>query len=146
MVYCVRMTFPFWLVSLLAVTQHVSGFLPSMPHVSSSSLLPTTTTTMRTASSLTASRRRNPNRNDDDDDEEGSMMESKEIPQLPSFGSSSFDKTAAAQRKFSGQTELTPAVVNHKFELQYTCKICETRNVHKVSRIGEFCCIAPKGD
>ena len=35
----------------------------------------------------------------------------------------------------------TSHAVNHvgseKFELQYTCKVCETRNIYKISRMGE---------
>jgi ribosomal protein L44E len=31
-----------------------------------------------------------------------------------------------------------PSFVGDKFELQYTCKVCETRNTNRVSRIGRF--------
>jgi len=86
-------------------------------------------------------RRRNPNNNDHNKNNNNS----NETPpkQLPSFGLSSFDATAAVARKFFNDTtmmtqEKPPALVDRKFELQYTCKVCETRNSHKVSRIGMF--------
>jgi ribosomal protein L44E len=34
--------------------------------------------------------------------------------------------------------------VSDKFELQYTCKVCETRNAHRVSRIGKLIEFADK--
>lgn len=61
-----------------------------------------------------------------------------EIPCLPPIGYSSFDGETSA----SGETirlDGTSCDVNHvgteKFELQYTCKVCETRNSHRVSRM-----------
>ena len=78
-------------------------------------------------------RRRNPNNEDN-----ARSSPEDEIPQLPSFGGSSFDATAAVKRKFSDTPEDQPALVDRKFELQYTCKVCDTRNSHKVSRIGTY--------
>ena len=115
---------------LLLWMTNCSGFLPPSSTVLSLSSfvrVPTTRTIW------TAARRRNPSR--DEDGEE--YTENKEIPQLPSYGTSSFDERAAVQRKLLDQQDTTPAFVGRKFELQYTCKICETRNIHKVSRIGK---------
>lgn len=61
-----------------------------------------------------------PARNDEGD---------KGIPQLPAFGSSSLPKDGASF------TNDKPFVASRKFQLQYTCNICETRNTHNVSRI-----------
>lgn len=77
-------------------------------------------------------RRRNHN------NDNNSNADSDEIPQLPSFGGSSFDATAAVSRKFNDLPEEKRMVVDRKFELQYTCKVCDTRNSHKVSRIGAY--------
>jgi hypothetical protein len=57
-----------------------------------------------------------------DDDEKG-------IPQLPAIGSSSRDENAP-----KSNDENKPFVASRKFQLQYTCNICETRNTHSVSR------------
>lgn len=53
------------------------------------------------------------------------------IPCLPPIGGSSFDATAI---ELGGDAEPV-GLVAHKFELQYTCKICETRNSHNVTRL-----------
>lgn len=55
------------------------------------------------------------------------------IPQLPPIGSSSLPTDAAAASSLNGNSK--PFVANHKFQLQYTCNICETRNAHSVSRL-----------
>lgn len=49
-----------------------------------------------------------------------------EIPQLPAFG--------ATSRGLRTMDLDTPAVVNRKFQLSYTCNRCETRNSHMISR------------
>lgn len=71
------------------------------------------------------------------------------IPQLPEIGASSFDqsasRTAQAATPENSNTEQVSeenskndvAFVSPKFQLQYTCKICNTRNCHLVSRIGK---------
>lgn len=69
-----------------------------------------------------------------DDDLDGigaTKTEYNGIPQLPPIGSSSISPDFSASANATPQ----PFVANHKFQLQYTCKICETRNFHSVSRI-----------
>lgn len=56
------------------------------------------------------------------------------IPQLPPIGYSSFGSSIPS----IATAQPVANVVSEKFELQYTCKICETRNFHRVSRIGKF--------
>lgn len=68
-----------------------------------------------------------------------------EIPQLPAIGESSFgakSSSGAAENQQQQQQEplaagekKAVAFVSDKFELQYTCKICDTRNAHRVSRL-----------
>jgi hypothetical protein len=56
------------------------------------------------------------------------------FPQLPPIGESSFGTVPLEDLS----SNLQPvAFVSDKFELQYTCKVCETRNSHRVSRIGK---------
>jgi hypothetical protein len=68
----------------------------------------------------------------DDDSSEKST-----IPQLPPIGSSSFGVIPSM-----ATAQPVSNVASEKFELQYTCKICETRNVHRVSRIGKHSTMA----
>ena len=82
---------------------------------------------------------------DDDSSEESSSVKessSSEIPLLPHFGISSqstfnpFDGTLPhLQPQQEEDPDLKKYVANRKFELQYTCNVCETRNRNKVSRI-----------
>ena len=62
------------------------------------------------------------------------------IPCLPWIGGSSFSGEPAKNTEVI-RLDGTPHDVSHvgseRFELQYTCKVCETRNSHKVSRMGE---------
>lgn len=87
--------------------------------------------------SLQARRRRS----FDDDEEE--VKEPLGIPQLPSFGSSSFSTTSVDgfNREKPSQSPVgenpDAAFVTPKFKLQYTCNICDTRNSHMVSRLGK---------
>lgn len=62
------------------------------------------------------------------------------IPQLPAIGESSFDlKTSAnLQQPLDVDEKKAVAFVSDKFELQYTCKLCDTRNAYRVSRLGEY--------
>lgn len=74
------------------------------------------------------------------DDEQASEEESG-IPQLPAIGGSSFGsrKTeASTQQPLVDGEKKAVAFVSDKFELQYTCKICDTRNNHRVSRLGVY--------
>lgn len=69
-----------------------------------------------------------------DEEEEQSV-----IPCLPPIGESSFKGDAATIETSTGTMEVNKSirVSSDKFELQYTCNICETRNTHKVSRMGK---------
>ena len=79
----------------------------------------------------------------DDDGGEDFLKEKKApgLPQLPHFGSSSqstfnpFDGTLPHLKPEEQDPEVKHYVANRKFELQYTCNVCETRNCHKVSRV-----------
>jgi len=53
------------------------------------------------------------------------------FPCLPAIGGSSFDNTI----KLGDDAKPVAFVGSQKFELQYTCNICETRNSIKVSRL-----------
>lgn len=64
------------------------------------------------------------------------------IPQLPAIGTSSFHQSSSTvqtepQAKLSNESN-DVAFVSSKFQLQYTCKVCDTRNHHLVSRIGKW--------
>lgn len=79
-----------------------------------------------------ARRRRNHHQYDEDDDEEddaSTQVSTSGIPQLPAFQS---HKTGPAAPAALPQQ---PMVASRQFQLQYTCKLCETRNQHTVSRI-----------
>ena len=123
-----------WLPSLLflaaaSIGQAVAGFAPlpgtnnrMMSSVSSRSADDITTTSL-------AARRQNW-RNEEDPLQ---RREGDGIPQLPAFrGYRAASPSTASSSSSSGDK---PAFVNRKLELQYTCKVCETRNCHKVSRI-----------
>lgn len=75
--------------------------------------------------------------NNDDKTEDN---ESIDIPCLPSIGQSSFTGDTTKSKKsgtmrLDGASHAVGNVGSEKFELQYTCKVCETRNSHKVSRL-----------
>ncbi|CAB9518985.1 DNL-type zinc finger protein [Seminavis robusta] len=112
------------LIGLLMVAE-CSAFLPRHGTFTNGRLALEPTITLE-------ARRRN---RSSEEDASASDSSNKEIPQLPSFGSSSFDAAAAVQRKISGEDSPDQALMGRKMQLQYTCKVCETRNVHKVSRI-----------
>jgi hypothetical protein len=57
------------------------------------------------------------------------------IPQLPAIGESSFAE-ASKMNLEDDQSQPVASVMGNKFELQYTCKVCDTRNSNRVSRIG----------
>ena len=62
------------------------------------------------------------------------------IPCLPPIGSSSYGNDISSSNpdnviKLNGESKPV-GFLSGKFELQYTCKVCETRNSHKVSRLG----------
>jgi hypothetical protein len=70
-----------------------------------------------------------------DDDQDDCESVSSGIPQLPpAIGASSFHNQSPSTIRDAAQTT---AFVSPKFELQYTCKVCNTRNCHLVSRIGK---------
>jgi hypothetical protein len=65
------------------------------------------------------------------------------IPCLPPIGDTSFDprnneNSAEKTIRLGGSPQKVAKVGGHRFQLQYTCKICETRNSHKVSRMGMY--------
>ena len=62
-------------------------------------------------------------------DEEGNESESNGIPQLPAF--------STFKIKPSSAEKAGPTFASSKFEIQYTCKVCDTRNSHRVSRVGK---------
>lgn len=78
-------------------------------------------------------------KSDGNDSEVENAEESQNLlPGLPPIGASSYDSTDKSKRANKDGSQNVGFVGNQKFELQYTCKICETRNVHKVSRIGGY--------
>ena len=78
-------------------------------------------------------------KSDGNDSEVEKAEESQNIlPGLPPIGASSYDSTDTSKQTNKDGSQNVGFVGNQKFELQYTCKICETRNVHKVSRIGTY--------
>jgi hypothetical protein len=63
------------------------------------------------------------------------------IPCLPPIGDTSYDpqnneNSVEKTIKLGDSPQKVAKVGGHRFQLQYTCKICETRNSHKVSRMG----------
>ncbi len=76
-----------------------------------------------------SNKNRNDSRNDDETKEAASPLLS-----LPPIGESSFDLNS--NMLSNDQPKEVGLVGSPKFELQYTCNVCETRNVHKVSRLG----------
>lgn len=67
---------------------------------------------------------------DDDDIENNNGRTSDVIPQLPPIGSSESSTNPTGLIN-----DDKPFVANHKFQIQYTCNICETRNTNTISRI-----------
>ena len=57
------------------------------------------------------------------------------IPQLPPPGTTSFGTIPSVANAIPEDEAPPAALVGRKFELQYTCNICDTRNCHKVSRV-----------
>jgi hypothetical protein len=69
---------------------------------------------------------------DHDDDDQGGQQQETVMPLLlPAMGSSSL----GGESRPLEESNQGVFVGNSKFELQYTCNICETRNCHRVSRI-----------
>jgi hypothetical protein len=61
------------------------------------------------------------------------------FPLLPP--SDTIDSPSSVDRNsitLGGDSQPVAFVAQAKFELQYTCNICETRNSHKVSRLGMY--------
>ena len=79
-------------------------------------------------------RRRRNNNNDDGEGSSSSSSSSSSIPQLPAIGASSFQPdgnnvvTTTDQDVLKDDNESETGFVGAKFQLQYTCKVCETRN------------------
>jgi hypothetical protein len=68
-------------------------------------------------------------------DNEQENSEPTSIPQLPAIGESSFGDPSKMNLE-DEQSQPVASVMGNKFELQYTCKVCDTRNSNRVSRIG----------
>lgn len=83
------------------------------------------------AGRLTVSLKMNDLEDDDDDfeNDNGSVLNSM-IPQLPPIGASE-----SSTNPTSLINDDKPFVANHKFQIQYTCNICETRNTNTISRL-----------
>jgi hypothetical protein len=62
------------------------------------------------------------------------QAETTGIPQLPAIGASSLGSFQDLP-SVDGDQFVPTQVVSAKFELQYTCNVCETRNSHRVSRV-----------
>ena len=77
-------------------------------------------------------RRRNPSRFNED--HEGNDPMNNNIPQLPP---STGRPTTILQKSGTGKED-DPPLVTRKFQLSYTCKVCDTKNSHMVSRVGKF--------
>jgi DNL zinc finger len=138
-----RQPAPGWLLLALAAALHVALFDTAAPFVlvssppgsaawrrqpltfsSHSKSLPRAC--FRHASMALRRRRHN------HDDEE--LQSRSEIPQLPATGSSS-QKRSDSDPSRTSDTVSGTFVGSKKFQLQYTCNICETRNHHLVSRV-----------
>lgn len=72
---------------------------------------------------------------DDDDDDDDADTRLRGIPQLPATISSTTSCSTASNTTSTTTTISASPVVGPKLQLQYTCQICDTRNVHQVSRI-----------
>lgn len=99
-------------------------------------------------------RRRNRNNRSNDNESENDSEIAKPLLPLPPIGESSYgsipsahDESQSTIDETTGQKKIilnseegtkVAQVGSSKFELQYTCNICETRNTHKVSRLGAF--------
>lgn len=79
--------------------------------------------------------------NNNDFDDERRTTDGPKMPQLPAIGGSSLGLQAFSSGIPTGgegkdtATKSEAAFVGRKFELLYTCNVCETRNSHRVSRI-----------
>ena len=91
------------------------------------------------------------NKDDGDDDGKSLDCDKKEgsgLLPLPPIGESSFDPASLGQENNKlGKTSIAldsdeptkvALVGSAKFELQYTCAVCETKNNHRVSRLGKI--------
>jgi DNL zinc finger len=97
------------------------------------------------AASSRTRRRNNDHHDNDDDDSNGDdsrypTESAFRIPQLPPVGgatSSLIPLSLDEEQEMVGATETTtrPMVGRAKIQLQYTCTICDTRNVHTMSRL-----------
>mmetsp|Transcript_15787 Transcript_15787/g.29787 ORF Transcript_15787/g.29787 Transcript_15787/m.29787 type:complete len:227 (+) Transcript_15787:71-751(+) len=77
--------------------------------------------------------------NDNNYSDRSDDVKSAGIPSLPPIGQSSFTGETSSKKsgtiRLDGTSQAVGNVGSDKFELQYTCKVCETRNSHKVSRL-----------
>jgi len=70
--------------------------------------------------------------NEDESNESDSDEEREILGSLPSAGNLSY--SGEGEDRNTGDSDLSIEFVSRKFELQYTCKICDTRNSHMISR------------
>jgi len=65
--------------------------------------------------------------------------ETENIPCLPPIGESSYTGDATMENggmiRLDGTSHDVSHVGSERFEIQYTCKVCETRNSHRISRM-----------
>lgn len=137
-----------WLLLLVVVAAssmiYVSSFTVSDPLLVLLSSSQKSNVVIRSSSFVPfMRRRRNRSRDEEDDDDEDDIIPKvKEIPQLPAVGSLSSSRGSFSMNDF-GSTESSSSLFsndntvqyNRKLQLQYTCKKCETRNIHSISRL-----------
>jgi len=65
--------------------------------------------------------------------------ETEDIPCLPPIGGSSYTGDVTVENggmiRLDGTSHDVSHVGSERFEIQYTCKVCETRNSHRISRM-----------
>lgn len=65
--------------------------------------------------------------------------ETEDIPCLPPIGESSYTGDVTLENggmiRLDGTSHDVSHIGSERFEIQYTCKVCETRNSHRISRM-----------
>jgi hypothetical protein len=93
---------------------------------------------------LNGRRRLNRIKDDNDDDDSDDDVDdvnnkisgtvSDATPQLPPIGATALSNDPSRKDNMINNND-KPFVANHKFQIQYTCNICETRNTNTISRL-----------
>jgi len=82
----------------------------------------------------------NTNNNNEEDDEDATTNNNNIFAALPPIGTSSFWDRQDDDDNNNNNTTTTLTsnniVVSRKFQLSYTCKLCNTRNTHSITRLG----------